>query len=270
MKRIALLFLIPFAALLRADTLDFGRQVVVITAVESGGVGPASTEGMTRAVLAVLSQAGYDRDLSVADFLAGHPREAAKLERMTLDARRGDLRYLSDGSVSVEYSFPLTGPVLAQLLPKTGGGKLLGRLACPCCGQPWPEGKEVPAGLKLVPYDNGSAPAYTGILIDCRGLGFKPALFPRVVNEHDQEVYGPGFVREKELAVQGMVGYYHSRVEAVAAERIGASPLVVRAIGVAGTNSCDPVVSAYDAARIHGSKSNIELLAQCKVGFLTD
>jgi len=41
-------------------------------------------------------------------------------------------------------------------------------------------------------------------------------------------------------------------------------------LAVTGTNYCDLVISQADAARIHGSKSNLELLSRCRVGFLVD
>jgi len=270
MSRIVLCFFAACTACVWADTLDFSQQKVVVTLSEDGGVAFFSDNNMDARALSVLEAASYDRDLTVDDFLAAHPREAARLKRMTLNGQRGATKYLSDGSVSTEYDFSLTGAVLNQLVPKTGGGRLLGRVACPCCGQEWPEGREVPPGVELVPYENGRTPAYTGILIDCRGLGYEPAVFPKVVTEADEEVYGPGFVEEKELAADGMVAYYRTRTEALMSERVGASPLVVRAIGITGMNSCDPVVTAYDAARIHGSRSNLGIMARCRVGFLVD
>ncbi len=270
MKSTVILMLVVGITLVSADTLDFSRQAVYVTMLERQNLGSFAHGNLTARVLEVLGRASYDRDITVREFLTSHPREALRLERMTLPVIQGETRFGSDGSVSTDYRVPLTGSIMVQILPKTGGGRLLGRVACPCCGQEWPEGVDVPEGVELVPYETGADPGYTGILIDGRGLGYKPALFPRVVNEKDLEVYGPGFVEEKELAVSGMVAYYQSRTEALASERIGANPLAVRAIGVTGTNACDFVVSAHDAAKIHSSKANLELLAKCRVGFLVD
>ena len=266
-------FVFVFAAglgLAAADTLDFGRHTVIVTVQSRPGLAPLVDINLQGRALVALKKARYDRDLSVADFLAARPRDAAKLERMTFAGRPAETKYHSDGSVTVDHEFPLTGAILEQLAPKTGGGKLLGRVACPCCGQAWPEGREVPEGLAVVPYETGAPPAYSGILIDCRGLGLKPAVFPRAVDEQDREAWGVGFAERKEIVARGMAGYYRNRNEAAATDRIGANPLVIRAIDVTGANSCDAVVSAADAARLHGFRAYLDLLLQCRVGFLID
>ncbi len=253
-----------------ADTLDYQRYVVVVNATGGGPVGNGEADELKARALDMLGAAVYDRDISVATFLAGHPKNRDRLERMTMSSRKSETRFLSDGATTVSHEFSMLGGVMEQLLPVTGGGRLLGRVACPCCGQEWPEGREVPSDLQLVPFETGDAPAYTGILFDGRGLEYEPALFPRVVTQADDEVYGPGFADEERLAAKGMVGYYQDQIEAVTSERVGPNPLVVRAVDVAGNNGCDLVVSDYDAARIHGSATNLELLAECRVGLMVE
>ena len=270
MRHFFALLLIVLASAAVADTVDFRRQVVVITGVDAGPVSIQGTTNMSLRAVNVLKAASYDRDWTVAAFLSSHPAAQRKLDRMSLDSRRAGTRFLSDGAVSADFEFPLTGAIMNLLLPITGGGRLLGKTACPCCGQPWPEDKEPPPGVKLVPFDNGNGQTYTGILVDVRGLGFSPALFPRAVTSENDVVIGPEFASAADLAQSGAFGYYQDRSEALSTERIGANPLVVRALSITGRNSCDIVVSQYDAARIHGSKATLDLLARCRVGLLVD
>lgn len=270
MKRLLLLLLLIPLLVAVADTLDYDRLTAVIILSEPIGAAVGTRDNLNARVLSVLTDQSYDRDITVKDYLTAHPRERARLERMAMPSQPRETRYSSSGEMLSEYQVSLSGAILSQLLPVTGNGKLLGRLACPCCGLPWPQDKPVPDGIELVPYETGNQPAWTGILIDLRGLKYRPALFPKVVTEEDKEVYGPGFTQDKELAANGMVAHYRTRLEAVSAERIGPNPLVVKALSVTGTNKCDPVVTAYDAARIHGTRANLELLSKCKVGFLVD
>jgi len=264
------LFLVLCFAAAYADTLDYAHQAVVVMSIESGPVNVQGTADLAKRAIEVLKTASYDRDWTVAAYLSSHPLAERKLERINLDSRRAGTKFLSDGAISEEYDYPLVGAVLSLILPPTGGGRLLGRTACPVCGQPWPEGKEPPPGVTLVPYEDGSVPEYSGILIDARGLGFRPALFPRAVVESGDVVIGPEFASAERLAQAGAFAYFRDRSEALTSERIGASPLVVRALRVSGNNQCDLVVSQYEAARIHGSKANLDLLLKCRVGLLVD
>jgi hypothetical protein len=98
----------------------------------------------------------------------------------------------------------------------------------------------------------------------------RPALFPQVVTESGDDVFSTDFAAPDQVTAHGLVGYFHDRTQALTTDRIGATPLVVRALGVTGTNSCDLVISQADAARIHGSRSNLDILRRCRVGFLID
>jgi len=270
MKKV--LFCIGFlvCALAHADTLDLARYTAVVTVSESRNIEVLASDNLSSRALAVLGRASYDADLTVADYLAVHSRQARRLERMTLESRRGDTKFRSDGGVTVDFEFPILGPVMEQLLPEQVQPELLGRVACPCCGQEWPEGQEVPPGVELVPYEDDDTPAYTGILVDARGLEFQPALFPKVVTETGDVVIGPDFADEDELAEKGAAGYYLDRNEALTGDRTGSNPLVVNALSVAGRNRCDLVVNGAAAAEIHGSSLNLQHLAECRVGILVD
>ncbi len=253
-----------------ADTVDFRRYVVVVTSSGDETVGRQETEELEARALQALRGVSYDRDWTVAAFLGAHPKQAGKLERMTLQHRKSNTRFRSDGVMSVSYEFPITGNVMEQLLPETAARKLLGKVACPCCGQEWPEDREAPADVELVPLEDENAPVYSGILFDCRGMDFEYALLPRVVTEAGDEVYGPDFTDDEYLAEQGIVGYYQDETEAMVSERTGSNSLTVRVLAVDGSNRCDFIVSDYDAARVHGTMANLELMAQCRVGFLVD
>lgn len=267
-------FFVPLLAVLvglgAADSLDYSRVSVVVVSIDSGTRSLQSTDALKGRMLQTLKAASYDRDWTVGSYLSSHSLVQRRLERMNLTSERLGTKYLSDGTVSTEYEFPLTDAVLELMLPVRSAPHLLGRTACPCCGQPWPEGKEPPAGVELVPYETGGAPEYTGILVDAKGLESRPALFPQVVTESGDDVFSTDFASPEQLAQYGLVGYFHDRTQALIADRVSSNPLIVRALGVTGTNSCDLIISQADAARIHGSKSNLELLSRCRVGFLVD
>lgn len=186
-------------------------------------------------------------------------------------------RYMSDGSVEIVVEMPLTGQFADAILPSNfGGGQLMtgGQLLCPTCGQPWPQGKPVPPGVQLRRV-GGATPAaanavYTGLIIDCRGLGVRPAMAPKVVDENGNEVYGSKFV-SREWAVQyGMVGYEKDLNRARQNDRVASNPLIIKGLRASGQNKTDVVVSAADAALIHQAAANQNFLDKCKVMFIVN
>jgi hypothetical protein len=186
-------------------------------------------------------------------------------------------KYMSDGSVELVVEMPLTGQFADAILPSNfGGGQFMtgGQLLCPTCGQPWPQGKPVPAGVQLQQV-GGAAPGaanavYTGLIVDCKGLGVRPAMAPKVVDENGNEVYGSKFVSRQWAVEIGMVGYEKDLNRARQNERVANNPLIVKGLRAAGQNKTDVVISAADAARIHQAAANQNFLDKCKVMFIVN
>lgn len=189
-----------------------------------------------------------------------------------------DTRYMSTGDVEVDVEVPLTGVILDALLPRDfGGGALLtgGQLLCPTCSQPWPAGKSVPAGVTLIQAggshtDHSSSMVYTGLVVDARDLGIRPAMAPKVVDEQGEEIYGSKFVSREYATDIGMVGYEKDINRARMNERVADNPLVVRGVKSSGPNKTDIVISAADAQKIHNAAANMNFLQHCKVMFILD
>ncbi|MEJ2636661.1 MAG: hypothetical protein P8184_15380 [Calditrichia bacterium] len=160
-----------------------------------------------------------------------------------------DEKYKSDGSVEVEVEVPLSG-IYGAVLPD-----------------------QIPQGMAPGQSAPGMTPGssvYTGLIIDARGLGLHPALAPKVLDENNMEVYGTGQV-SRDYALQiGVVGYEKDLNRARANERVTNNPIVVKAIGVAGTHKTDVVLSNNDAQVIRNAAANLNFLQQCKVMFILD
>ncbi len=91
---------------------------------------------------------------------------------------------------------------------------------------------------------------YTGLIVDASDAGFSPALAPRLLEEGTAKVvFGPHLVQLASLARQGPVGYAAGMSDAQQSARVGANPLIVRAIGAAGARKGDLLLSQKDAER---------------------
>jgi hypothetical protein len=161
-----------------------------------------------------------------------------------------DKKYVSDGSVEVTMGIRLMGALAEILLPK--------------------KPSTPPADLTGAPAPDGPGQLYTGLIVDARGLGVKPAIAPKILNEEGKEVYGSSWF-DRDFAVrEGMVGYLKDPVQARTNPRVSDNPLMVKAIRVAGDARVDVVINNADAALLHSTAQNLSMLQKCKVIILVD
>ncbi|MDP6966787.1 MAG: hypothetical protein QF551_05910, partial [Candidatus Marinimicrobia bacterium] len=165
-----------------------------------------------------------------------------------------DLRYLSDTSVEIEMQVHMSG-ISSVVLPPAGFA------AAP------------PAATATAP---GAAPAapkpgtITGLIVDARGLGIRPAMSPKVLDQTGGAVYGPGnFTREYAVKF-GVAGYSKDLAKAQQDPRVVGNPLLIKGVGVQGTNKADVVIANSDAFKIRNADQGGQFLSNCKVMILLD
>ena len=106
---------------------------------------------------------------------------------------------------------------------------------------------------------------YTGVIVDCRGLGLKPVMSPVIKNEIGTPVYGHKNLNPDMVIANGMADYAR---DMTGASRAGSNPLIVKAIRVSGACQGDPVISTADANRILIENGSSNFLNETKVVFL--
>ncbi len=110
-----------------------------------------------------------------------------------------------------------------------------------------PEEKPVVMETSAAPTPVGKASGkYTGLIVDCRGLGLRPVMSPVIKNDKGNPIYGYKNLDSKKVIEKGMAGYTTDMGNAA---RAGSNPLVVKAIAVQDHNS-NPVLSTADANRV--------------------
>ncbi|MEW6544362.1 MAG: hypothetical protein AB1411_12235 [Nitrospirota bacterium] len=154
-----------------------------------------------------------------------------------------------DGSVEVLVGVRLTGDLLNTLMPReTGGGEPI----------PVPPTMAVPSA------------AFTGLIVDARGTGVRPAMAPKIRNEEGREVYGSAFVNRQYAVEQGMVGYLKDVGAAQGNPRVTDRPLLVKAVRTDGPNKTDLVISNSDAQVLHSMKEHLTFLEKARVMVVLD
>ena len=87
---------------------------------------------------------------------------------------------------------------------------------------------------------------YTGLIVDCSGLGLRPVMSPVIKNANGQPIYGYKNLDYTAVVTNGMAGYTSDIHKAT---RAGNNPLVVKAVSLDGHNG-NPVLSVADANRV--------------------
>lgn len=119
----------------------------------------------------------------------------------------------------------------------------------------------VAAPVAVVPQAVGG---YTGVIVDCSGLGLQTAMAPGIFTPDKKAIYGLENFSNEYAVSKGYVSYARSVTENVA--RAGSNPLVVK--GVSVDRFCNPVISNEDAAKILAENKTSGFLAQGNVVFV--
>lgn len=109
---------------------------------------------------------------------------------------------------------------------------------------------------------------YTGLVIDCRGLGgLNPVMSPVIKNENGQAIYGHQNLDYDKIIVNGMASYANDAYDQLSRNRAGNNPLVVKAVALSDFNA-NPVVSVTDADKILAANQYDGFLENCAVVFV--
>ncbi len=88
---------------------------------------------------------------------------------------------------------------------------------------------------------------YTGLIVDGRKLGLRPALIPKILNEKGELVYSASNVGQPELIKMGLVGYAKDVNAAARNHRVTAEPYVVKGLSASGEKKTDMVIPDREA-----------------------
>lgn len=171
---------------------------------------------------------------------------------------------LGDGAVTVKVQVPLYGvqnSLAAIAVPEVrGSGAAVPVPAVSSSVLPETEQKEI------------AAADYTGIIVDCSGMGLDATFAPAILDESGRTVYGIANLDYDFAIKEGMVEYSTSLAAAKETARAGARPLIVKAQKVSGgKNSANPVnavVSNEDGERILAALQTGSILRHAAVVFV--
>ena len=172
-----------------------------------------------------------------------------KVEGLVKGAQVLNTEYMSDGTVEVTLRMSLNGDLAQVILPPAVGGNT-----------------PLPPAAPETP----SPAVYTGLVVNAKGLGAKPAMAPKIMDPEGREVYGSAYVSREYAVAQGMSGYAKQVESASANERVTDNPLVVKGVKTEGPGQCDIVISSADAGMLKSAAENLSFLEKCRVMIVVD
>ncbi len=105
----------------------------------------------------------------------------------------------------------------------------------------------------------------TGLVIDGRGLGLRPALLPRIVDSEGQELYVGQVATRTSAVEQGVAGYARDVNAAANNFRVTDNPAVMKGLRASGSARTDIVVGQADARMLRQLGGKGDFLQYCRV-----
>lgn len=214
-----------------------------------------------RNLLEITKGVQVDSATTVKDFTVESDVVNTQVSGLVKGAVIVDQQYMSDGTVEVRLRMPLYGNLTQIIMPLS-----MAKPSAP----PVPSEPMVPAPVAPAPAAPAVPVAYTGMVVDARGIQARPAMSPRVFDEDGKEVYGSANVDREYAVQQGMSGYARDLNAAQSNQRVTANPITVKALKTSGPGKSDLIISNADAQKIRDSAENMTFMKKCRVMVVLD
>jgi hypothetical protein len=201
------------------------------------------------AILKIIKELRINGNTVVGDYAIQEPAIMSKIENMVKNAKVVKKEYLTDGTVKIEMEVNLRGGFAQLILPK--------------------DIKPLDS-ITLMTKNKTSSPVFTGLVVDAKGLGVRPVMVPRILDENNQEVYGPAFVSREYAVQQGMSGYTRDLKEILKDQRVSVYPLVVKGLRTSGPGHSEIVISNADASKLRSISESLYFMKKCRVIIVVD
>lgn len=202
-----------------------------------------------RTILKIIRELRINGTTVVGDYAIQYPAIMSKIENMVKNAKVVKKEYLTDGTVKIEMEVNLRGGFAQLVLPK--------------------DIKPLDS-ITLATMNKTSSPVFTGLVVDAKGLGVRPVMVPRIIDENNQEVYGSAFVSREYAVQQGMSGYARNLKEVLNNQRVADHPLVVKGLKTLGPGRSEIVISNADASKLRSTSESLYFMKKCRVIIVVD
>jgi len=198
---------------------------------------------------------------NIKDFTTESDITDTQVRGLTKGAQLVDQQYMSDGTMEVRVRIPLYGNLSQIIIPlsiEKHKSVPLPALSSPVSAVPIPDTAVSPA-----------PGAHTGLLVDARGIGARPAMLPGILDEDGKEVYA--FSGEDKCIVQqGRSGYARDLTATESHPRVAAHPVTVKALKTSGPGESDLMIRNVDAVKLRDSAESTSFIKKCRIMIVLD
>ena len=188
---------------------------------------------------------GHDADSSRDAFMAG-------IETIASDAKIAEQHYTSDRAMEVTLETSIFGGFLQLVLPdaiqEIPKIKFIGK-----------------AGKTNEEKQHKKENKFTGLIIDARGLGFHPVIYPVVRSEQGDKIYSALFISREYAVHRGICEYACTMDIALNSKRAGKNPIMIKALRKGGENNAFIIISSSDAEKIEKATEHYAFMKKCRV-----
>lgn len=220
----------------------------------------AAQKDALRNLLEITKGVQVDSATAIKDFTAASDVVDKQVDGLVRNAEVADYQYISDGRAEVKLRIPLYGNLAQIMMPLA--------MAKPSAATVLTGAVPVPA-VKALESPSANI-GYTGIIIDARGIQARPVMSPRIFDEDDREVYSLANVDIEYAIKQGMSGYVRDLTAAQTNQRVGANPIMVKAVRTSGPGKSDIIIGTADAKQIRASAETVIFMKKCRVMVVLD
>ncbi len=113
---------------------------------------------------------------------------------------------------------------------------------------------------------------YSGLIVDCRGFAVTRAMCPRILDPQSNNLLATLACPSELLNERGIAAYFYDVNSAELKQRVGAHPLIVKAMTVSGKGGfkTDVVLSGADYALVRAEDDKAAFLNKLNIVFLLD
>jgi hypothetical protein len=196
-----------------------------------------------RNILETLKGVRINAEITVENEMVTNSKMRTKVQGVARRFKVLKTKYYSDGGVDLIVQMSLDGQ-LASTLVESGG-----------------KAADLP--------QKGDA-KHSGLIINAKGLKMMPALAPKILDESGKVIYSADFLAKQNLEERGVAAYFKAMDAAKKSKRVGANPLVLKALKLSKGAKTDVVLSNADAEKLKDPDTNLKYLAEGRVILVVD